>query len=82
MMALHNSKLYQFLWLDSIVALIGPPARGSNAGLSALHRIVLPAENKKDLHGLPDYVLATMEFVFVNTIREALIAIIPGLAAE
>jgi ATP-dependent Lon protease len=49
---------------------------------SALHRIVLPAENKKDLHGLPDYVLATMEFVFVNTIREALIAIIPGLAAE
>lgn len=49
---------------------------------SALHRIVLPAENQNDLQGLPDYVLAEMEFVFVTSIREALTATIPGLASQ
>jgi len=49
---------------------------------SDIHRIILPAENKKDLQGLSNYVLTAMEFVFVNTIREALTAAIPGLAAE
>ena len=47
-----------------------------------IHRIVLPAENRKDLQELPDYVKAAMEFVFVNTIEEALVAVIPGLIAE
>ena len=49
---------------------------------SAIHRIVLPAENRKDLQGLPDYVLTAMEFVFVNSIAEALAAVIPGLTEE
>ena len=47
-----------------------------------IHRIVLPAENRKDLQELPDYVKAEMEFVFVNTIEEALASVIPGLIAE
>ncbi len=49
---------------------------------SGIHRIVLPAENKKDLHGLPEYVMTGVAFVFVNSIKEALAAVIPGLVAE
>ena len=49
---------------------------------SSIYRIVLPAENKKDLQGLPDYVLSALEFVFVGSIKEALAAVIPGLAGE
>ncbi|EKD40077.1 MAG: hypothetical protein ACD_75C00185G0012 [uncultured bacterium] len=44
-----------------------------------IHRIILPAENKKDLQELPDYIMAAMEFVFVGSIEEALAAVIPGL---
>ncbi len=44
-----------------------------------IHRIVLPAENKKDLRDLPDYVVAAMEFVYVSRIEEALATVIPGL---
>ena len=47
---------------------------------SSINRIVLPAENKKDLQGLPDYVMAEMEFIFVNSIKEALVAVIHDLA--
>ena len=45
-----------------------------------IHRIVLPSENQKDLQEMPDYVRAAMEFVLVNSIEEALKAVIPGLA--
>lgn len=44
-----------------------------------IHRIVLPGENRKDLQELPDYIKAAMEFVFVSSIEEALVAVIPGL---
>lgn len=46
-----------------------------------IHRIVLPAENRKDLQELPEYVLAELDFVFVGSIEEALIAAIPGLVS-
>lgn len=36
MMVPHKNKLYQFLRLDSIVAHIGPPARGSSVGLRTI----------------------------------------------
>jgi ATP-dependent Lon protease len=49
---------------------------------SEIHRIVLPADNQQDLQGLPEYVKAGMEFVFVSSITEALAAVIPGLAGE
>lgn len=44
-----------------------------------IHRIVLPAENRKDLQELQEHVMATMEFVFVSWIEEALAMVIPGL---
>jgi ATP-dependent Lon protease len=46
-----------------------------------IHRIVLPAENQKDMQEIPDYVMATMEFVFVGSIEEALATVIPGLVS-
>jgi ATP-dependent Lon protease len=47
-----------------------------------IHRIVLPAENEKDLQELPDYIMTAMEFVFVGNIEEALAAVIPGLVTS
>jgi ATP-dependent Lon protease len=47
-----------------------------------IYRVVLPAENKKDLQGLPDYVIAAMEFLYVNRIEEALAAVIPEWMEE
>ena len=46
-----------------------------------IHRIVLPSENRKDMQEIPDYVMATMEFIFVGSIEEALAAVIPGLVS-
>lgn len=46
-----------------------------------IHRIVMPAENRKDLQELPDHVKVTMEFVFVSSIDEALAKVIPGFRA-
>jgi ATP-dependent Lon protease len=46
-----------------------------------IHRIVLPSENRKDMQEIPDYVMATMEFVFVSSIEEALVAVIPELVS-
>jgi ATP-dependent Lon protease len=47
-----------------------------------IHRIVMPAENRKDLQELPDHVRTTMEFVFVSSIKEALALVIPGLVTS
>ncbi|MFH0781684.1 MAG: endopeptidase La [Pseudomonadota bacterium] len=47
-----------------------------------IHRIVMPAENRKDLQELPDHVRVTMEFVFVSSIEEALAKVIPGLVVS
>jgi ATP-dependent Lon protease len=49
---------------------------------SSINRIILPAENKKDLQGLPDYVVTAMEFIFVNNIKEALAAVIHNFTDE
>ena len=49
---------------------------------SSINRIVLPAENKKDLQGLPDYILTAMEFIFVNNIKEVLAAVIHNFTDE
>ena len=46
-----------------------------------IHRIILPSENRKDMQEIPDYVMATMEFIFVGSIEEALAAVIPGLVS-
>jgi ATP-dependent Lon protease len=47
-----------------------------------IHRIILPAENKKDLRDLPGYVMAAMEFVYVSTIEEALAMVMPDLLPQ
>ncbi|MEW6518156.1 MAG: endopeptidase La [Thermodesulfobacteriota bacterium] len=46
---------------------------------SSIHRVILPGENEKDLHDLPDYVRREMEFIFVERIEEVLKAAIPQL---
>ncbi|RJX32234.1 MAG: endopeptidase La [Desulfurivibrio sp.] len=46
---------------------------------ASIHRVILPGENEKDLHDLPDYVRREMEFIFVERIEEVLKAAIPQL---
>jgi ATP-dependent Lon protease len=46
---------------------------------ASIHRVILPRENEKDLHDLPDYVRQEMEFIFAERIEEVLQAAIPGL---
>jgi ATP-dependent Lon protease len=47
---------------------------------AGINRIVLPKPNGKDLRDIPDDVRRDMEFVFVESIREALGALTPALA--
>lgn len=47
---------------------------------AGIRRVVLPAENRKDLRDLPDDVRKEFEFVFVRRVEEALGATIPELA--
>jgi ATP-dependent Lon protease len=47
---------------------------------AGIRRVVLPAENRKDLRDLPDDVAGEFEFVFVRQVEEALAATIPELA--
>jgi ATP-dependent Lon protease len=47
-----------------------------------IYRVVLPSENRKDLQEMPDYVMKAMDFVFINSIAEALTAVIPGLVSK
>jgi ATP-dependent Lon protease len=44
-----------------------------------IFRVILPRENEKDLHDLPDYVRDEMEFIFIERIEEVLKAAIPKL---
>jgi len=37
---------------------------------AGIHRVVLPRENEKELHELPDYVLKEMECIFVEWIED------------
>lgn len=45
-------------------------------------RVILPRENEKDLHDLPEHARAEMTFVFASQVEEVLFAAIPGLAKE
>ncbi|MEW6612019.1 MAG: endopeptidase La [Pseudomonadota bacterium] len=47
---------------------------------AGLRRVILPAQNEKDLGKLPESVRGEMEFVFAQRIEEVLRAAIPGLA--
>jgi len=46
---------------------------------ASIFRVILPKENEKDLHDLPDYVRQEMAFIFTERIEEVLKAAIPGL---
>lgn len=47
---------------------------------AGIRRIILPADNRKDLAKLPEHVKSDMQFIFVEHIEEALAAAIPRLA--
>ncbi len=47
---------------------------------AGIRRIILPAENKKDLRELPDQVHSEMEFVYSNSVDDLLPAAIPELS--
>jgi len=46
---------------------------------ASIFRVILPRENEKDLHDLPDNVRDEMEFIFIERIEEVLKAAIPEL---
>jgi ATP-dependent Lon protease len=47
---------------------------------AGLRRIILPKENDKDLREIPDEVRAEIQFVFVQEIKDVVIAAIPEFA--
>jgi ATP-dependent Lon protease len=47
---------------------------------AGMKRVILPAENEKDLRELPDHVRNTLEFIFVEHLDEVLAAAIPEVA--
>jgi ATP-dependent Lon protease len=47
---------------------------------AGIHRVILPAENRKDLIELPEDIRSEMEFVYVSTVEELLPAAIPELS--
>ncbi len=47
---------------------------------AGIYRVVLPKENQKDLHDLPEHVREQMEFIVVERVEEVLAAAIPDLA--
>jgi ATP-dependent Lon protease len=47
---------------------------------AGIRRVILPADNEKDLRDIPDYVRKEMEFVFAERAEEVLAAAIPDLA--
>lgn len=49
---------------------------------AGIYRVILPAENRKDLSPLPAHVVRKMEFVYVTSIREVLDAAIPHMQQQ
>lgn len=47
---------------------------------AGIRRVILPADNEKDLRELPEHVRTEMEFVFAERIDEVLAAAVPELA--
>ncbi len=94
-MATALASLYSGLRTDNFTAMTGEitltglvlPVGGIKekvlaAGRAGLHRVILPAQNKKDLRELPEEVSSEMEFVFVDRIEEVLVAAIPGFSSR
>jgi ATP-dependent Lon protease len=46
---------------------------------AGIRRLILPRDNEKDLHDLPEQVRQEMEFIFAERIEDALSAAVPGL---
>jgi ATP-dependent Lon protease len=46
---------------------------------AGIRRVILPADNEKDLRDIPDYVRKEMEFVFAERAEDVLAAAIPDL---
>ena len=49
---------------------------------AGIRRVLLPRDNEKDLRELPDHVRRDVHFVLVESIQEALTAIIPDLGTQ
>ena len=49
---------------------------------AGIQRVILPAENRKDLRELPDHVRREIEFVFAERIEDVLVAAVPDLAGR
>jgi ATP-dependent Lon protease len=49
---------------------------------AGIRRVILPADNEKDLRDIPDYVRREMEFVFAERAEDVLNAAIPDLTAR
>jgi ATP-dependent Lon protease len=94
-MATALASLYSGLRTDNFTAMTGEitltglvlPVGGIKekvlaARRAGLHRVILPAQNKKDLRELPEEVSSEMEFVFVDRIEEVLVAAIPGFSSR
>jgi predicted ATP-dependent protease len=47
---------------------------------AGIHRVILPRDNERDLHELPEQVREEMEFILAERIEEALAASVPELA--
>ena len=90
-MATALASLYSGLPTDKATAMTGEitltglvlPVGGIKekvlaARRAGLRRVILPAQNKKDLRELPEEVSAEMEFLFVDRIEEVLKSAIPG----
>ena len=91
-MATSLASLYSGLPADNKTAMTGEitltglvlPIGGIKEKILAakragLRRVILPADNKKDLSNLSQEIQTDMEFVFAEHIRDVLTAAIPGL---
>ena len=47
---------------------------------AGIRRVIIPEQNGKDLHELPDEVRGEMEFILAGRIEDALVSAIPDLA--
>jgi ATP-dependent Lon protease len=66
--------------LTGLVLPIGVKEKVLPAPRAGLRRIILPKENDKDLREIPDEIRAEIQFVFVQEIKDVLIAVIPEFA--
>lgn len=76
----HDTAMTGEITLSGLVLPIGAVKEKILAAQRAgIQRVVLPLDNKKDFHNLPEYATRQMEFVFVETIPDLLAAVIPTM---